>query len=84
MKKAITLAAVLFLAPVIAFAHCCPPAPVAPAGGGGLVYGSGPMAPGWNVSLPGGGVGSSENYTPYQKTLPDGSQCEFYSGCMTN
>lgn len=51
----------------------------APMGGGGQPYCSGPMAPGWNVSLPGGGCGSSETY------MPAGSvQCPVMDrqGCM--
>jgi hypothetical protein len=33
-------------------------------GGGGQPYCSGPDAPGWNVSLPGGGCGSTKTFYP--------------------
>lgn len=46
-------------------------------GGGGLVYGSSPLAPGWNVSLPDGGQGGSQIYVPF-----NGTTCPFNQGCM--
>lgn len=50
--------------------------PVAPSGGG-LLYGSGPMAVGWNVNLPDGGQGGSAHYVKY-----NGTTCVFAQGCM--
>lgn len=50
--------------------------------GGGQPYCSGPEAPGWNVSLPGGGCGSNENFIPYQHPVGDGTDCQFFMGCM--
>ena len=44
-------------------------------GGGGQVYCSAPTAPGWNVSLPGGGCGSTKVYTPYGYLSPRGEVC---------
>jgi hypothetical protein len=50
-----------------------------PTGGAGMIYCSGPEAPGWNVSLPDGGCGSSETYLP-----PGSPQCPIFDrqGCM--
>lgn len=39
-------------------------------GGGGLIYGSGPMAPGWDPA-------KHTNYVPY-----NGTTCPFQQGCM--
>ena len=45
------------------------PSPPSPSGGGGLPWCSGPNAPGWSVSLPGGGC-SVSNSTPGAPILP--------------
>lgn len=52
------------------------------AGGGGLIFCSGPMAPGYNVSLPGGGCGGTTTYVPFNQPLGDGTVCSFFMGCM--
>ena len=54
----------------------------APVAGAGLPFCSGPMAPGWNVGLPGGGCGGSTlMFEPYSSGL-----CPFIDqqGCMVN
>ncbi len=38
--------------------------PSGSSGGGGMLYCSGPMSPGWNVSLPGGGCGPGGGSSP--------------------
>jgi hypothetical protein len=48
-------------------------------GGGQLPYCSGPMAPGWNVSLPGGGCGGTAKWVPAGS---DGCPFWFPEGCM--
>ena len=47
------------ITPVLAIDESPPPSTTTTQVGGGQVYCSGPSAPGWNVSLPGGGCGSS-------------------------
>lgn len=83
MNKLLGIAAVIIMVgvPAVSSAHGRS-APVsctvdAVATGGGLVYGSGPMAPGWNVNLPDGGQGGSIKYIPY-----NGTTCIFNQGCM--
>ncbi len=51
-------------------------------GGGTMPFCSGPMAPGWNVSLPGGGCGGTATYIP--KTTGTSSICPdwFPNGCV--
>lgn len=64
--------------PVVASAHgwsapavsCVIPVVTAPTGGGGLLYGSGPMAVGWDSA-------QHTNYVPY-----NGTTCPFNQGCM--
>ena len=81
--------AAAFALPFAASAHGTWSSPVsctitAPAGGG-LVYGSGPLAPGWNVSKVGGGVGSSETWVPQGTPVSFGAgmvPCPFFNGCM--
>ena len=55
-------------------------------GGGSLLFCSGPLAPGYNVSLVGGGCGQTTSYVPFGHalgTLFGGTDvCLFYSGCM--
>jgi hypothetical protein len=52
-------------------------------GGAGMIPCSGPMAYGWNVSLPGGGCpGQTSTFVQFNHALPDGTPCEFFSGCM--
>lgn len=38
-------------------------------GGGGLIYCSGPSAPGWNVGLPGGGCGGTDIFVARGATV---------------
>jgi hypothetical protein len=67
-----------------------PPTPSSPAGGGTLPYCSSPYAPGWNVSLPGGGCGSNETFVPFGHALAHDANgaaigdatCPFTMGCM--
>lgn len=79
MKKFIIVSLLAF-APLVASAHgwsapvsCVVPvvveAPVV-TGGGGLLFGSGPMAVGWSAS-------EHTNYVPY-----NGTTCPFNQGCM--
>ena len=49
--------------------------------GGAMPFCSGPSAPGWNVSLPGGGCGSAFTFVAYQKPDGDGTTCQFFNGC---
>lgn len=54
-------------------------------GGGGLIFCSGPMAPGYNVGLAGGGCGGSTTYVPYNAPLAVsgvGDRCQFFMGCV--
>lgn len=80
MNKILGIAAVLIMVsvPVLASAHTHPVSCTIPAAptGGGLVYGSSPMAPGWNVNLPDGGQGGSI-FMPF-----NGTTCPFNQGCM--
>lgn len=46
------------------------------------IWCSGPTAPGWNVSLPGGGCGHSELAFRFNQVMPDGTLCPFFSGCI--
>lgn len=48
-------------------------------GGGGLIYCSGPMAPGYVAGTPGGGCGSPD-YVPFNGPTPWGP-CAFSMGC---
>lgn len=77
MKKFIVVS-LFVLAPFVASAHTHPISCDVPtvASGGGLVYGSGPEAPGWNVNLPDGGQGGAK-FIPY-----NGTTCIFNQGCM--
>jgi hypothetical protein len=50
--------------------------------GGIEPYCSSPTAPGWNVSLPGGGCGGTQLFVRYNQPLPDGTTCAFFNGCM--
>lgn len=50
--------------------------------GGTMPFCSGPMAPGWVVSSPDGGCGGSQQYFQFNHTLPDGTLCPFWQGCM--
>lgn len=52
-------------------------------GGGGLIFCSGPMAPGYNVSLPGGGCGGP-TWVPFGIAVTFGgitTSCPFQQGC---
>lgn len=53
-------------------------------GGGDMPFCSGPMAPGWNVSLPDGGCGGSSIFFQYGALVnaQTGEICQFWSGCM--
>lgn len=51
-------------------------------GGGSLMWCSGPMAPGYNVGMVGGGCGATTSYVVYNHAMPDGTLCAFNSGCM--
>lgn len=55
-------------------------------GGGGLIFCSGPMAPGYRVDLPNGGcpqaANSTGSYVFYNRPLSDGTLCQFFFGCM--
>lgn len=51
--------------------------------GGTEPYCSSPSAPGWNVSLVGGGCGGTQLFVRYNQPLPDGTSCPFFGGCMT-
>lgn len=85
MNKAIGIAvAFMLIAPLFASAHsfsgtwtkdvsCV----VTPVGGNGMVYGSSPLAPGWNVNLADGGQGGTSSYVKY-----NGTTCVFNQGCM--
>lgn len=64
---------------------------VADNGGGGMIFCSGPSAPGWRVDLPGGGCpGQKGTYVPYGAPLTrkvvmygsTGNTCPFIGGCM--
>lgn len=58
--------------------------------GGNLLWCSGPMAPGWNVSIPDGGCGGNQRWVAYNQPLNmvgifggvDTSLCEYRQGCM--
>jgi hypothetical protein len=50
--------------------------------GGTMPWCSGPLAPGYNVSLPGGGCGQTTSLVPYNHPLGDGTLCPFNNGCM--
>lgn len=50
--------------------------------GGGMIFCSGPLAPGWNTSVPDGNCGSKTLFVPFNSPLKDGSKCEFFMGCM--
>lgn len=80
MNKLLGIAAGLIMVsvPLLASAHTHPVSCTvdAVATGGGLVYGSGPEAPGWNVNLSDGGQGGAK-YIPY-----NGTTCMFNQGCM--
>jgi hypothetical protein len=52
------------------------------ASGSGMIPCSGPLAPGWNVSLPGGGCGGTDTLFRVNQPMPDGTTCAFFSGCM--
>lgn len=81
MKKVILSSMLAFVLPLTAFAYTCPPE--VPHGGGTVVYCSSPFAPGWTVGAQGGGkCGSTQNYVQYNHALPDGTKCQFWSGCM--
>lgn len=51
-------------------------------GGSGMIFCSGPMAPGWNTSLPDGGCNSQTQFVSFGGPLKDGTKCEFFMGCM--
>ena len=93
MKQKITsllLITLLLIAPSFSFADEEPPKPSpSPSSssvstvsvGGGMVYCSGPMAPGWNVSLPNGGcspLGGSVLGTSTTATSQNSSVCGPY------
>lgn len=46
-------------------------------GGGSMVVCSGPMAPGYQVGIPGGGCGGTSMWVPY-----NGTSCLFNNGCV--
>lgn len=46
------------------------------ASGSGMIWGSSPLAPGWNVNLPDGGFGGTSHFVKY-----DGTTCLFNQGC---
>lgn len=50
-------------------------------GGGAMTWCSGPMAPGYNISLSGGGCGATTTFVPFNHPIP-GGVCTFTSGCM--
>lgn len=52
-------------------------------GGGTLPYCSGPMAPGWNVSLPGGGCGGTEVWIASGATYTSASTSKLPGAAVT-
>lgn len=50
--------------------------------GGSLLFCSGPMAPGYQIGVVGGGCGGTSTYVFYGAPLGDGTNCEFFAGCM--
>lgn len=53
-----------------------------PVGGNSMIFCSGPMAPGYTVGQVGGGCGGTKSFYQLNQKLPDGTLCEFWSGCM--